>query len=208
MNYSMVGLQERVDAAKTVHRAFIEEKEEKYRQRKAWRAAHGIPVFAILGMGRSGKDTAAEYLCAATGLKYGGSSSNNLVKFVAHAAEGEESVVWAERHQNREFWITVGHMVRGKDLSLLARMILGDGDFAVGLRGRQELHGAVRDGVLDASVWIANPRAAVDPTVEFTAEDCDLMISNHGSYLEFYSKLDKLIALTGLLVSPERKTDG
>jgi len=201
----MVGLQERVDEAKTVHRAFIEQKEENYRQRKAWRATHGIPVFAILGMGRSGKDTAAEYICAATGLKYGGSSSNNLVKFVAHATEGEESVVWAERHQNREFWITVGHMVRGKDLSLLARMILGDGDFAVGLRGRQELHGAVKDNTIDASIWIANPRAAMDPTVEFAAEDCDFMISNHGSYLEFYRKLDKLIELTGLFCTSTQK---
>jgi hypothetical protein len=202
-NYNMEGMVERAKAALAHHRAYVEEQLVHYQTRLDWRKQQGIPTLAILGMGRAGKDTTAEYLGEVTKLTYAGSSSNRLCKFVAHMTGLTEEQAFAERHQHREFWIKAGHAIRGCDLTLLARINLGWGDMAIGLRGRHELHGCKRDGVIDAAIWIEKAVPA-DPTVEFTAGDCDMMIPNNGSYSELYRKLDKLVELLRI---PVRKME-
>lgn len=154
-----------------------------------------FPILAILGHGRAGKDTAAEYLCYRLGLKYGGSSSTTMLRFVARMVNLTEEQAWAERHEHREYWLQAGHAIRGSDLTLLCRLCLSISDMAIGLRGRVELHGCVSEQVVDYLVWIDNPRVPPDSTVEFGPEDCDLMIPNHGSSLEFYRKLDRFASL-------------
>jgi len=195
-NYCITDMTSRALAALDVHRDYMDEMLARYAERKAWRVANRVPTVAVLGMGRAGKDTAAEYIChRVPGMVYAGSSSNRLCRFVAHMVGLSEEQAFAERHDHRDFWIAAGHAIRGQDLTLLARITLGWGDLAVGLRGRQELHGCVRDGVIDYSLWIDNPRVPVDKTVEFTAGDCDCMIPNWGSYLELYRKLDRWLKL-------------
>lgn len=192
-DYSFHTLSYRVAAALDAHRGYIDEMEEKYLIKRAERQRRGIPTLAILGMGRAGKDTAAEYVCARTGLTYAGSSSNRLCKFVAHCAGLGEEQAFAERHQHRDFWVTVGNLVRGTDLLLLVRIALGWGDMAVGLRGGPEVRGCKTAGVVDCRVWIDNPRVPPDFTVEFAAADCDLVVPNHGSLDEFHAQLRKLL---------------
>src|SRR5215471_11508752 len=151
-NYAFADLPERAQAALDAHQEYLAEMLRKYEERKTWRAESKVPTFAVLGMGRAGKDTAAEYLCARVpGMVYAGSSSNRLCRFVAHMVGLSEEQAFAERHGHRDFWIAAGHAIRGHDLTLLARITLGWGDLAVGLRGRQELHGCVRDGIIDYS---------------------------------------------------------
>jgi hypothetical protein len=191
-NYNIDNLDERVAAAMIRHKDYVASSLQRYAERVRWRRQNGLPTLALLGMGRAGKDTAAAYLGDTTPLKYAGSSSNRLVKFASHVAGVSEEEAFATRHQHRPFWVAVGHAVRGQDLTLLARINLGHGDMAVGLRGRHEVYGCKKDGVIDLAVWIDNPRAADDVTVEFTAGDCDVSILNHGSHSEFYRKLDSL----------------
>lgn len=198
-NYSMDNLKERAAAALTAHRDYLDEMLACYARRQQWRSENAVPTLAILGMGRAGKDTSAKYLCGLVpGMVYAGSSSNRLCRFVAHAVGLSEEQAFAERHEHRDFWKEFGHALREPDLTLLARITLGFGDLAIGLRGREELHGCYRDGVIDYAVWIDRPSVPNDPTVEFTAGDCDLMIPNHGCVLELYRKLDRFVRLVGL----------
>lgn len=199
-NYSFEQLPGRARLALHENQAYVAGVLKAYEQRCYRRRSLGMPTLAIVGMGRAGKDTAAAYLGESTQLDYAGSSSNRLCKFVASMVGIPEDQAFAERHQHREFWIQAGHAVRGFDLTLLARLTLGFGDMAIGIRGRHELHGCRRDGVVNAVVWIDNPRVASDPTVEFEAGDCDLIVPNHGAHTELYRKLDKLAELLRLPV--------
>lgn len=193
--YAIEDMDARAAAALAYHRKYVAQSLEMYTARLVKRRELGAPTLAILGMGRAGKDTAAMYLGDTTELHYSGSSSNRLCRFVSHMVDLSEEQAFQERHNQRQFWIEAGHAIRRTDMTLLARIGLGHGDMAIGLRGLHEVYACRRDGIVDAMLWIDNHRAAVDPTVEFTASDCDLVIPNHGSHTEFYQKLDKLIEL-------------
>jgi hypothetical protein len=194
-DYSFDDISERAKTAVRDLQPYIKQTLQDYEERCKWRKTHVGPTFALLGKGRAGKDTAAEYMCSQVpGMLYGGSSSNRLLPFVAKMIGIPETVAFTERHQHRDFWIAAGHAIRGSDLTLLARLALGKSDFAIGLRGRHEVHACVRAGIVDYTIWI-DRQVPDDPTVEFTAGDCDIMIPNHGSYFEFFKKLDRFIAL-------------
>lgn len=197
-DYTMANLAERAELALDFHRDYVDKSLAAYKERSLRRLDLGIPPLAVLGMGRAGKDTAASYLGAYTQLHYAGSSSNRLCRFVAHAAGVAEDQAFAERHEHRAFWKALGHEVRRRDNTLLCRLTLAHGDFALGLRGQEEVHACLRDGVVVAALWIDNPRVPADPTVEFSAADCDLSIPNHGSFRELYRKLDCLARLLRL----------
>jgi hypothetical protein len=194
--YCTDNLEERAAASFLKHAGFVRQMDELFKKRHAYRKKIGMPVCAVLGNGRAGKDTAAKYLCVRTGMKYIGSSSNFLLKFVADLSGLDPAKAYDERHQHRAFWINVGHAVRANDLSLFARMILAKGDLAVGLRGREEIHGAIIDGIVDYLLWIDNDRVPPDSTMELGAADCDMVIPNHGSYVDLYRRLDRFLTIT------------
>lgn len=190
--YSFDNLKERAAAAVLALRPYIEEKLAHEQRLRADRKARGLPTLAILGHGRAGKDTTATYLCWCLGLRYDGSSSDRLSMFVAHMTGLTRDEAFKDRHAHRDFWYAAGHAIRENDLTLLARMTLGAGDMCVGLRGRDELLACQERGVVDLSMWIDNSRAAKDPTVDFTYQDCDIMVPNHGTIDELHRKLDRL----------------
>lgn len=188
-NYSLDDLPARAAQAKNRWKDYLRTWLHEFEGRRLVLKQAGIPAVAFCGMGRAGKDTAAEYLCAQLDIKYPKSASWLISPLVAEMAEIPAEVAWETRHQNREFWIHACHALRGKDYGMLVRMCLGAGDVAVGIRGRFELDRVLNDGTIDLAVWIDNPRVPKDPTVEYGPEDCDLVIPNHGSLLEFYRKL-------------------
>jgi hypothetical protein len=195
-NYSTHNLAERAAESYQRHASFVAEMHNLFVQRQAYRRSIGCPVIAVLGNGRAGKDTASKYMCVSKGMTYCGSSSNFLNRFVADLTGLDERTSFSERHEHREYWIATGHAVRAHDLSLFARMILATGDLAVGLRGREEIHGCLRDGIVDALLWIDNNRVTVDITMELQASDCDIIIPNHGSYTDLYRRLDRFLDVT------------
>jgi hypothetical protein len=194
-NYSLDDLEGRAAAARAAHRDYLEGLAARYVERCRWRQERRIIPLGICGMGRAGKDTAAEFLCGHTEMVYPRSASWMALPLVAHMAGVAVERAWAERHQHRSFWINACHAIRGKEYDLLVRMCLGAGDIAVGIRGRLELDEAVRSGVVGLTLWIDNPRVPVDHTVEYGPEDCDLVVPNHGSRLELYARLHKLLRL-------------
>jgi hypothetical protein len=85
------------------------------------------------------------------------------------------------------------HAFRYDDPSLLLKLALGTGDVVVGVRGKIELYCSRK--LIDYAVWVDNPRAPVDPTVEFSESDCDLSIPNHGGVTDLYRRIDVLVKM-------------
>lgn len=195
----MENLEDRVSAACRDLSQWIDDRLAKYEHAKAARKARGLPVLCLVGHGRSGKDTAAEYLSYVSPLRYSGSSSNNLCKFVSAVVGVPEAEAFADRHNHREFWLAVGHLVRrSQGLTFFASLMLAEGDMVVGLRCGKEMYACAAAQAFDASLWVDNPRAHVDPTVEFTQDDCDLSVRNAGSKAEFFRRLDVVARLVGV----------
>lgn len=189
-NYSTVWLKERAQAALEAHRDYVAGLESAYGSRKRLREKHGIPPLAIVGMGRAGKDTAGEFLAKRFDLEPARSSSLNALPLVAHMIGIEAGKAYAERHQNRLFWIEACNQLRADDLTRLARWCLGACDLAIGLRGATEFAAVMAEGVCDLAVWVHRD-VPNDPTVEFTREDCDVVIDNTTSVERFEERLTK-----------------
>lgn len=189
-NYSMDGLRDRALAALEAHREYVAGLEHAYHTRQHLREVRGIPPLALLGMGRAGKDTAGEYLCKRFELDPPRSSSLNALPLVAHMIGLPEQQAYAERHQHREFWIEACNMLRYDDLTRLARWCLGACDLAIGLRGNTEFAAVMKEGVCDLAVWVHRD-VPKDPTVEFTREDCDVVIDNTTTLERFHERLER-----------------
>jgi hypothetical protein len=190
-----VGLPQLVAKAKATCREYLTTKEDAYRQREKWRTQHGVPVIALCGHGRAGKDLSAKYLAHRTIMEYGGSTSSAVAPLIAAALDRPLDEVFAERHAHRMFWFEFCNELRASDPTLLARMNLSEGDMVVGLRSELEIHAVMRERVAHYSVWIANPRVPVDPTVEYGPEDCDFSVVNGGARLQLFSRWDTLLGL-------------
>jgi hypothetical protein len=197
--YVIERMSRRVADATLVLKNFIHERLEEFAERQKL----GLPRLAFLGHGRCGKDLAGKYLAQKLGWRYGGASSDILKEYVAILVDKPVKDVWAERHQNRPFWIAAGHAIREHDLTLLCRMALSLSDFAIGLRGCQEVHTCIATGVVQLAIWIDNDRVPEDPTVEFSMKDCDITVTNHGSKFDFYRKLDRLSDVLKLPTIPK-----
>lgn len=192
-NYSFDDLMNRARASRERHADYVAARLDQFEEHRGRRRERRVPVVAFLGMGRAGKDTAAEYFCLRTGLTYAGSSSSMVLPIIADSIGVPPALAWVERHQNRQFWIEWCHAFRHDDPALLVKMALGAGDVVVGVRGKVELHAVQRDNLIDYSVWVDNPRAPVDPTVEFGPADCDFSIPNHGAVTDLYRRIDVLV---------------
>lgn len=193
-NYSLEDISARAQAALTDLAGLAQELDEKYHRRKLYREFYGFPSVAVVGMGRAGKDTAAEYMqqLHTTHLLPVKSSSLNALPFVAHMIGIDKEVAYAERHQHREFWIEACNQLRANDLTRLARWCFGVCDIAVGLRGGTEFAACKESGVVDLSVWVDNNRVPPDKTVEFTRDDCDVVLENHGDLKVFLGRVGRL----------------
>lgn len=164
---------------------------------------NGKPVIAWCGMGRAGKDTAAEYARDKFGLVYaGGSSWVGRVYMAKRLSEDEGRLVtpdeaYANRHKDRDKWYRYLNEYRHGDPTRLLRECLIYSDMICGPRDGFEMVTACKEGLIDLAVWVENPRAPVDKTVTFTVDDCDVVVHNNGTHELFYRRLDRLIASLG-----------
>lgn len=160
----------------------------------------------IVGHGRAGKDLAGEYLESITGLKFAGTTSKFLTKYVAKELGRSEEDVYATRHRDRMLWKQIGDDIRKDDPSLLIRESLQHGEIVGGVRDIAEIIAARNEGLVDLIVWIENIWVPVDPTVTFTERECDLVIQNNwdipqlsGIGPEFKRRLDRFADFAGLI---------
>lgn len=143
----------------------------------------------IVGHGRGGKDTAADFLHGHGELRCAGSSSWFALPFISAALNRPPQKCWEERHNNRVFWFEFCNALRANDPLFLMRRALQSGNVVTGLRDRVEMDAAKSSGMFQSIVWVDRPGTPVDPTVKFTQEDCTDVIHNDGTLEEFREKV-------------------
>lgn len=152
---------------------------------------------AILGYGRTGKDTVGKWLHEHTPLRYSGSTSNVICAEIAKAKGITEEEAWRTRHEDRIFWYNFCNEFRKDDPALLARTLLQSSDLVIGLRDRLELKACRKEKLFDLAIWLER-YVTTDPTVTFTAADCDLIVTNNGTLEELYEKLTRITSVLKL----------
>lgn len=144
------------------------------------------------GYGRAGKDEAAAYVAKITGLRYAGSFSWAALPYVAERLGLHPQVAWETRHTMRKQWYDYCNELRAPDATILARLVLAQGDVTAGLRDKVELDACKAAGLFDEIVWVERPGTPVDPTVTFGPQDCDRILVNEGTLEEYHAKLHEL----------------
>jgi len=187
-NYSLRNLEARAATAREVHRNYISKLEQAYVSAGERREAQKIPPILIVGKGRSGKDTSAEFLAGLYNLPETKSASLIIAPLVASMVGLPEDVVYKDRHSKTDFWIKACHAIRGSDLPCLARWCLGTGDIVIGLRGKEEFVSVMQNRICELSVWIER-NVPADYTVEFLRRDCDVVIENNEELSQLYRRL-------------------
>lgn len=150
------------------------------------------PTLAFCGHGRAGKDLGAEWLGHNYHIDYGGSLSEIVCPLIACALNKPPAECFNTRHNDRDYWYRFCNILRKDDPTLLCKMLLAKADIIVGIRGAIELEACAAEGLVDLSIWVENPRVEKDPTLEYTAHDCDIVVPNAGSKLAYFSKLRRL----------------
>jgi hypothetical protein len=159
----------------------------------------------ISGAGRSGKDTAAEYLASITELRYVAGTSywaRHLVfartkELGCHYPDADAA--WHDRHNHRQFWADVIGAYNRLDPVQLYRDCLADQDMLTGVRWRHEQAACRAADLVDLWVWIDRPGIPPDPTMDYGPEACDLVIDNSGTLEQFHANLRAFAARFGLL---------
>lgn len=160
----------------------------------------------ILGYGRGGKDTLAEYLRDKYGYKFSSSSLYAAKKFIYktikdHLGYNSFEECYNDRHKWRDLWYNLITIYNHKDKSRLASEMLNDGyDMYVGMRNIDELKACIDKGIFDVIIWVDGTERTgfVEPESSCTvrAEQTDMfniIVDNNGSLAEFYHSIDQLV---------------
>lgn len=153
----------------------------------------------LVGHGEHGKDSAGEYLSQITTLRYAGSTSNFLAKYVAAETGQTVERAFATRREHRQQWYDIGRRLRESDPGILIRESLAVADIAAGCRDLEEIIACREQRMVDLIVWIANRNKPDDPTVKFGSEVADIVVENHWGLSEFQGRLRRLAKSLGIL---------
>lgn len=160
-----------------------------------------IPKILFVGYGRSGKDTAGQFLHGRGCLRYGGSTSWAALSIVAGFFRRHPMEVWDRRHEHRATWKELCDGVRSAgDQCFLIRRALETGDMITGVRGLPEIEAAIAEKLFDSIVWIDNPRVEKDFTVDFGPEKATDIIINDGTLPLFYERLLRWATVKGYIL--------
>lgn len=117
----------------------------------------------ILGHGRSGKDTAADYLKLCHRYEFSGTSSKILCKYIY--PEGPEHL-YVIRHTYKQQLFDFGNVIRDVEPRFIPWMSLqGGSQLLVGLRAKLDIAAALKTCV-HGVVWM-NSAVPVDPTMDY-----------------------------------------
>lgn len=154
----------------------------------------------ILGHGRHGKDTVAEYIRDEFGFACT-SSSLTAAKMIFPKLAGKYGYAtveecFADRHNHRAEWYDLILAYNSPDKASLARLIYQTNDIYVGMRSWQELAACRNAGLFDAAIWVDRrdrcpPEAADSMTIEPWM--ADYIIDNNGSLEELNFNIIQLM---------------
>lgn len=153
----------------------------------------------IMGKGRAGKDEMAEFLVKHYGLNYKGTTSTAISRKVAKIRGITFEEAHALRHEERFYWRALGDKMRENDHAALAKEVLENSNFLVGVRAQVEIEEVIRLELCDIIYWVDRPSAPFDPTLGFDASFCDVVIQNHWGIPEFHRRIERIAKSFGLL---------
>lgn len=154
------------------------------------------PRLALCGKSLCGKDTVAAYISSVTALRFEKTTSDVLADYVGCVLRQPPKIAFSERDKQRKLWKDIGDQLRNeKGPDFLIREALKTSDIIVGVRARSEMLALRQMDIL--TIWIERD-GLVDPTVEYIASDCDLVIYNNSTLKELERRLDNLCRLIRL----------
>jgi len=168
-----------------------------------------IRKIAIVGPGESGKTTCAIVLKQCTRLRFVHDTSEIAAALMfQHYKDiglpySTIEACHAERRKNRVEWGRVIEEYNKDDGAKLYRPAMsslhgGYQDVLCGVRRKHEFTSCRIASLFDLAIWIQRDECPPDPSLELTAQDCDLSLTNNGSSQEFTSKIAHLTHWLGI----------
>jgi len=155
----------------------------------------------VIGHGRHGKDTVAEYIQKNYGLTFESSSmfcaEHVVTPWLKDLGITYNSLeeCYADRSNHRQEWYEAIRSYNKDDEAKLSRAIFAKYDMYVGIRSRIEFLEARY--LSDLSIWVeaSERHPAIDPTCKILRGDCDVAVDNNGTEPELREKLTRLFDL-------------
>lgn len=160
---------------------------------------NGIPTLAVVGPGRAGKDTVAEWLRDHTVPRFHGGCSWTGRHYVAERLGLPVDEAWQRRHEMRMSWYTLLNEYRQEDSARLIKDVMGHSDVVAGVRDGQEIWSGIYQGLFDLVLWLDRD-VPHDPTLTFGPEVADVVLPNRGSLDELYIRLQRLARVMQILL--------
>ncbi len=156
----------------------------------------GKMKIAIIGHGRAGKDTVANWLGEHTTLRYRESTSQAATALCYQQMQEKYRYIsmedaFQDRHNHREEWASIIYAHNKPDGLTLYRGMLEEGDILNGMRREAELEALRTNLMIDLTIWIDRDVPA-DPSNEMTCDAADFIIDNNSTLKALYTKLTRL----------------
>lgn len=158
------------------------------------------PRLLLIGHGRHGKDTAAEYLEAKYGMKFTSSSwfCAQEVLWDAWGCAVYDSIeeMFEDRVNHRVLWMQMISAYNTPNKAKTAETMIERGfDMYVGMRRLDELQECRRRFIFDKIIWVDRSEH-LPPEVGSTdlrPEHADVILDNNGTLVELGWKVDELL---------------
>jgi hypothetical protein len=157
----------------------------------------------LIGYGRHGKDTVAEYLRDSYGFTYKSSSwhcAENVVFPAIKNLYGYKSVeeCFADRSNHRQEWYDLISDYCVSDPSRIGREIFSVSDMYCGLRNKREFQSIRNNGLVDVVIWVDRsdhlpPEDKTSNTLEPWM--ADYILDNNRDIAELHRNVDDLIMM-------------
>jgi hypothetical protein len=159
---------------------------------------NGVPILAVVGKGRAGKDTSAEWLRDNTVLRFDGGCSWHGREIVAEKLGISVEEAWQTRHDRRMEWYRILCEFRQNDPARLVKRCLVNNHVVCGVRDGVEMRAAIDEGLIDLVIWIERA-VPDDPTLTFGPEVADVIIDNNGTLKGLYRRLFRLAKIINVM---------
>ncbi len=155
------------------------------------------PHLLIVGYGRHGKDTAAEFFRDVFSLRFKSSSEAAAEIFLFDTLKEKYGYktfeeCYNDRANHRAEWADLINEYNREDPTRLARAILNINDCYVGMRDPIEVNACMEAGLFDLIIWIdACERLPKEDesSIKITKAIADIIVENNGTPEEFKQKL-------------------
>ncbi len=152
----------------------------------------------VIGHGRHGKDTVAEFVQKNYGLTFESSSmfcaEHVVTPWLEKMGITYDSLeeCYEDRVNHRMDWYAAIRAYNEADESRLSTAIFAKYDMYVGVRSRVEFLASKH--LCDLSIWVESSKRwpAMDPSCKILRGDCDVIVDNDGTIAELYARLTRL----------------